>query len=324
MGQQRAVRRHCPTCQAVIEFLVSQPATSDPNELPITGFCGACGGEVPVASVVTASLAPISFQDAYRPPGIRVERAVLRTTSLFRKHWLPILVLSTILHLLWYLATGVPSWLSTSFDWPATPSQFFVGGAAVGLGLFMILSVTSIFILGMTEGVLRVARYGDNQAFATWDLVPRNLNGRSIGAMAGLVVLFLSGIAVAMGLSLAAMVIAMIILPPEQASAWGVIVASTIVLLTAFLLEWLLWPTAFLIADERSGLIRGLQRSVGLSWRHLRSSLQLIVIYTIITTIGSLLFPVLPIVATPLALLPLADGYIQMTGSLPDQISTSE
>lgn len=333
--RQRTIRRDCPTCRAVIEFVVPQSVVpqsvlseegvsgagvSGAGDAPATGLCGACGREVSICPVPTVALPISPSAEIYRPPAVRVDEAVLRTPRLFRTQWVPLLVLSTLLHLLWYLSAGLPSLLMTWFDWPATAVQIVLFASAGAMGVAMTIVVTSVVVLGLLQGVLRVARYGEAQRFAATDLLPSRFDGRTVAGMSGLVVLFLAGLAVSMGLALVAMVIAMLAFPPEQASAWAVVVASAMVLLVALSLELILWPAAFLIADGRAGLLGSVHRSVELSWRHLRSSFQLIVICTIISTIGSLLFPVLPIIAAPLALLPLADGYIQMTGSRANQV----
>ncbi len=318
-GIQRTV---CPQCHAVLEL--QRPADTG------TFLCGACDCEQSIASHESARFdsslniaAPHLTAMSKINVSASLDTVFLQSITLFREHIAMLLAASLAVNVIWFVIIGFPAdalvrlWqevLGGSTGDARLLAMTFGGTGLVGV---LIAPVSAYGMIVIVRLALQIARYGSaghGRGIMRRVLAALSIPVRPVLRMSGLFLLLGMMFACLLGVCLVAVVILSFLLDPNTATWVGTLAVGAIVIATVFLLQWLLWPAAFLIADGRTDITAGVSWSVRLAWRNRKLTLSLVTVYFILATVGSMFFYVGQIVTTPLAILPLAIGYLRMTG----------
>lgn len=317
-----SLRAVCPHCQAVLEC-----------ESPVEGMslpCGACeetfdwpfrDGLPNDESFNTA--APHRSVMREVPAGTSLDSVFLSAIIRLQRHWGVLLAVSLAVNVMWFAAISFPANALAEL-W----GQMTGGDGGDGRLLVMMLGGTLLVgaliapmsayaVVALIRIALRIARFDLQERSASTLARLGTALKMPVMPVIRVTVLF---IAIGMtglfflGIGLIAIVILSLFLEPRTATLAGVFGVGAALISFVFLLQWLLWPAIFLIADERTDLSSGLTWGVRLAWKHRKLALSLVTVYFVLATVGSLLFYVGQVVTTPLALQPMATGYLKMTG----------
>lgn len=316
------LRTVCPHCLAVLETRV-QPE-------PFSIRCGACGETNPWplenGSAVDRSLNQAAPHENAMV-GVKIPAALdsvfLPAIDGLSKHGVVLILTSLTVNLIWFALIGLPAdalgglWRELPDDvvGDAGLLAMALGGTAL-VGL-LIAPVSAYSMIVLIRLALRIAREGDSDlASGTLKRIAAALRVPAM-TVARLAVLFIAIGMLAMGtllVGLIAIIILSLVLAPATATNVGVLGVGAILISILFILQWLLWPVIFFIADERTDLVSGISWGVRLAWHNRKLTVSLVTVYFVLATVGSMLFYIGQIVTTPLAVLPMAVGYLYMTG----------
>lgn len=303
----------CPYCDALLETHASLTPETRLN-------CGACDRTFSSTDKTTSPFQPEPLPGFGR--GVTLDRVLLPAIGLLKSHALALLIVSLWVNVVWFVVVGVPADLLID-QWRsmfANESNELVSFVGVVTGTFavglLIASMSAYAMIVMVRLSLRISRYGARrritlgEALSHWKVPLR--------AVWDVGVLFIT-----MGVMLAATVVIGLVgtlslslmTDPRSATLIGTFGMGTMLIGFVFAMQWLLWPVLFLIADERANLTTAVRWGVRLARNHRKLSISLVTVYFLLTTLGSLLFYVGQVVTTPIAIVPLAIGYLKMTGS---------
>ncbi|MFG0268207.1 MAG: hypothetical protein ACF8AM_24075 [Rhodopirellula sp. JB055] len=330
----QAFRVTCPNCVALIEFPIV-PRSDSIDEVPMSGVCTACSHAIDFSQFEGKPPAdPHSFANRQRavallnPTEASIESVLFDAFQLFRSNWKVLLGVSCLTTLIWFLLVVWPcqklSGLWSLAQQDAAQLLTFLLASILVAGIANLTTpYTTSVIARMT---LAVSRYGRCHNRETIQYAPGANETPSRGSLSVPVSvlfhmsLFMLFVAVVMAMLLVLGVIAMIAFmlvlpfPRETATLVGTFSVGCVYFVLIFTLQWLLWPTVFLIADRRASFTESLRESFSLSWVHRRVSLKVVTFYFLLSTIGALLFYVGQALTAPIASLPLAVAYLRMTG----------
>ena len=328
--RHRILRTNCPHCHAVLEL---QPP-SDPGMI----LCGACDHEQHITNDELArfdstlnTAAPHHTAMSGISVSASLDTVFLQSITMFREHVAVMLATSLAVNLIWFAIIGFPAdalvslWKEVlgSSAGDARLLAMTLGGT--GLVSVLLAPVSAYGMIVMIRLSLQIARYGspgNDVGILRRVLAALSIPIRPVLRLSGLFLLLGLLFTCLLGVCLVAVVVLSFLLDPKTATWVGTLAVGAIVIATVFLLQWLLWPAVFLIADCRADLASGVSWSVRLAWCNRKLTLSLVTVYFILATVGSMLFYVGQIVTTPLALLPMAMGYLRVTGgqmTLPKQ-----
>lgn len=310
-------RLGCPHCGALLETLTPLTPNSQCN-------CGACtrlflSTEADVPPLQPAPFSPDVSQGFGR--GVTVDRVLMPAIGLLKSHVSALLITSLFVNSLWFAVVGLPAdlligqWRS-ALAGQSTELGSFVVIILATFGLVLLMVPMSAYaMVVMVRLSLQICRYGMSRpltigaALSHWH-VPFRVLGQvsalfiAVGGMLAAIVL--SGIVVIVGLSL--------IVDPQSATLIGTLGMGTILIGGVFAMQWLLWPGLFLIADERANLLTAVCWGVRVAREHRKLTLSLVTVYFLLATLGKLIFYVGEVVTAPMAIVPMALGYLRMTG----------
>jgi hypothetical protein len=318
-GIQRTV---CPQCHAVLEL--QRPADTG------TFLCGACDCEQSIASDESARFdsslniaAPHLTAMSKINVSASLDTVFLQSIALFREHFALLLATSLAVNVIWFALIGFPAdalarlWqevLGSSAGDARLLAMTFGGTGLVGVLIAPVSAYGMIVIIRLSLQIARYGSTGPGLGFLRRVLASLSIPVRPVMRLSGLLLLLGMMLACLLGVCLVAIVVLSFLLDPNTATWVGTLAVGAIVIVTVFLLQWLLWPAVFLIADGRTDLLAGVSWSVRLAWRNRKLTLSLVTVYFILATVGSMFFYVGQVVTTPLAMLPLAIGYLRVTG----------
>lgn len=318
MNRIHPPRQDCPCCGAVIEFAEARDFPGAQNNAtetavestPARGQCDACGAELDVAAALTINASPpqAGVLAAQRPP-VRAEDMFLPAMSLFRRRWGVLLSVSLATWLLWVALVVVPGrWLGELWQQSGGDAAN-VPAALLGTAIYAVvgLIVTAYSMAVMMRATVRIVRWGDGP-------IRLRVPVAVVLRIAWTLSLASLGLAAMMGAGVALMVVAALVWEPERAVLIGSFLAGLLIMAAAFVMQWWVWPSLFLIADERADWWHSLIWGNHLICRNVRVSLILVIAYVAVSTVGALPMTVGQIVTTPLAMMPLAMAYVRMTG----------
>lgn len=328
-----ALRITCPKCVALIEFPVVSRGADKSENVPNRGVCAACSHLIDIPTVGNAIPAdPHSFANRQRavsllrPAEPSIESVLFDAFELFRGNWKVLLGVSCLTTLVWFVLVAWPCrklsdlWTLAQQDTTQILTFLLATVMVVGSGVLTTAYTTSV----MARMTLAVARYGRCRRQASVGFDPQSDATPSRGSLfvpASVLFhmsLFMLLVALAMGMLLVVgvgvMIAFMLVLPRETATLVGTFSVGCVYFVLIFALQWLLWPSVFLIADRRTSFGESLRQSFALSWVHRRVSLKVVTFYFLLSTIGALLFYVGQAFTAPIASLPLAVAYLRMTG----------
>ncbi|WP_044252661.1 hypothetical protein [Rhodopirellula sp. SWK7] len=316
-SQSRTV---CPQCYAVLE--IGRPADS----VAIT--CGACDAAFESTAADRTSQRLLN----QAAPHLSVMRSLDVDTSLdslfvsaivcLRKHWLLLLMTSIVVNLVWFATIGFPIDALVGGWRQLTSGTADSGAITATLGGTVLISilatpVSAYCMIVLVRLMLAITRHGESP----------QVRGVLANVMASLRVPFwsvlrLSALFLIVGISMGTLfgigIIAIVglsfTMDPQTAIWVGTLSVGAVLIAAVFVLQWLLWPAVFFISDGRADLMTSLSWGARLAMRHRKLTLSLVTVYFVLATAGSLLFYVGQIITTPLAMLPLAIGYLRMTG----------
>jgi len=317
------VRIVCPHCRAVLE--------GDASTESMSMRCAACeevfDARAENGTTKNGSLnqsAPHETVMSEVLVGASLDQVFLPAVTHLREHVWVLLLTSLIVNLIWFAVIGFPldaladSWSQLLRGDAAGDGRLLAVtlGGTVLLGL-LIATVSAYTISVMIRLSLRIVRY---DALERDTALLRRVGAALNVPFMRVLRLALLLIAVGMvgvffwGIGLVAIVVLSLYVAPQTATLVGVVGVGIVSVGVFFLLQWLLWPVVFFIADGRTDLITGLSWGVRLAWRHRKLTLSLVTVYFVLATVGSMLFYVGQMVTTPLAMVPMAIGYRKMTG----------
>lgn len=318
MHTLKRVRVVCRECGALLEALATERSSNERFK------CGAC--ECEFAAESSSSLVEPTLLPGFAPPsgiakGVTLDQVLLPAISLLKSHWLPLLCMSFIVNAFWVAVIGWPAkflwsqWSTLLGDESAdlvSLGSVFAATCAVGI---LAAPVSSYTMMAMARLSLRIARYGNHDRVT----VRSSIADLRVPFMAVMrVSVILVGLGVILGSVLVGgllMTIALsLALDPQSATLIGTLGMGTALIGFVFLMQWLIWPSIFLISDERATLMTALTWGTRLAREYRSLSLSLVTVYFLMATLGSLLFYVGQIATTPVAMLPMAIGYLRMTG----------
>ncbi|WP_146582994.1 hypothetical protein [Neorhodopirellula pilleata] len=310
-------RLGCPHCDALLETLA--PLTSNAQV-----ECGACDRSFLSNEAIIPAFSPAPFSrdlPAGFGRGGKLDQVLLSAIEMLRSHVWALLVTSLFVNAVWFAVVGWPSNFLIG-QW-----RFMLAGESTDLGSFAAL-MTATFAVGMMIAPmsayawivmarlsLHICRYGTPRpvsvaaAVSHWKVPFRSVWQISVlfvalGVMFATIVV--GGLVVTIALSLWT--------DPQSATLIGTLGMGTILIGGLFSMQWLLWPSLFLIADDRANLTTAVRWSVRLAREHRKLSLSLVTVYFLLATLGKLFFYVGEVVTIPIAIIPMAIGYLKMTG----------
>ncbi|WP_047812257.1 hypothetical protein [Rhodopirellula islandica] len=331
----QALRVTCPHCMALIEFPLVSRGEESGGGLPSSGVCAACSQPIDLSTFRENSPAdPHSFANRQRavtllqPAESSVESVLFDAFQLFRSNWNVLLGVSCLTTLIWFVLVAWPCqqlselWTLAQQDTAQLLTFLLASGMVAGVGILTTAYTTSV----MARMTLAVSRYGRGSHQPSIRFAPDSNETPSRGRLSVPasvlfhMTLFMLFVAVVMAMLLVLGVIAMIAfmlvlpLPRETATLVGTFSVGCVYFVLIFALQWLLWPSVFLIADRRAPFGESLRESFALSWVHRKVSLKVVTFYFLLSTVGALLFYVGQAITAPIASLPLAMAYLRMTG----------
>ena len=226
------------------------------------------------------------------------------------------LTVSLVTWSIWVAVIGGCSWVvRAQFQRPSISLGQAVLGGLIAFGAVLAgIAVTALTQAMMIRSSLLVSRHSDRVSFRHVLRSCGQVRFQEVLRLSLLYGIALSFLSVALVGVLVFMVVAGLLLPTETATYAGVLVGGMVMLIVAMLLQWWLWVPAFLIADSRTDLPRSIAAGLRITRTHRRLTLMLIIVYFAIATVGSLAAYVGQVIAIPLAIMPLAVGYIRLTG----------
>ncbi|MEM6362988.1 MAG: hypothetical protein AAF539_02135 [Planctomycetota bacterium] len=328
--QRHRVRRNCPVCNAIIEFETLGSATSNSDEstvadplpasdsVPKLGRCGACAAEVAIKATDTLNRNPPTPVGDKTSP-LTTDLIVADAYAAIRRQSTLLISASALTWLMWLALVAIPGkWL---WDlWQRMDSggadQLIVGMgpllAATAMYSFVALATTAYTHLIMGRVALCIARH--HVPPNRFDALDLSCSLRVWWRLVCVWMMIKFVLTVTLLCGVALLVLTSLFIDSQRAIIVGTFASGVLFLLVAGMLQWWLWPAMLLIVDQRADLVHSLSWARVMSMRHARLSLSMVVAYTVITTIGSLLLVIGQILATPLAVMPLACAYIRLTG----------
>ncbi|MCM2370903.1 hypothetical protein [Aporhodopirellula aestuarii] len=315
-------RTACPQCLAVLDIDTTTSCSQ--------ATCGACeaifdfnGGSKHKDNTLNQAAPHLTAMRSVEVDS-SLDSIFLTAIVRLRDHWPVLLLTSLTANLLWIALIGLPAdalaglWkqlTSGATNGDATTLAITVGGTGlVGLLLAPVSAYCMIVLVRLT---LTLTRY--HSSAQSVGLIKGVLNALAVAPwpvlrLGGLFLIAGSLIAVMFGVGVIAIVVLSFLMDPKSAVWVGTLSIGTMAIGVVFLLQWLLWPAVFLIADGRADLMTSLSWGARLALRHRKLTLSLVTVYFILATAGSMLFYVGQIITTPLAMLPMAIGYLRITG----------
>ncbi|MEM9365618.1 MAG: hypothetical protein AAGD07_06440 [Planctomycetota bacterium] len=226
------------------------------------------------------------------------------------------LTTSLVTWLIWVVVMGVCSWaVRAQLQRPSISlGQAILGGLFAFAAVLIAITVTALTQAMMIRAALLVARHSSRISFRHVLHACCQVRFQEVLRLSLLYGIALSFLSVALVGVLVFMVMASLMLPSETATYAGVFLGGMVMLVVAVVLQWWLWVPAFLIADSRTDLPRGIAAGLRITRTHRRLTLMLMIVYFAIATVGSLAAYVGQVFAIPLAIMPLAVGYLRLTG----------
>ncbi|SMP37865.1 hypothetical protein SAMN06265222_10135 [Neorhodopirellula lusitana] len=240
---------------------------------------------------------------------------------MLKSHLFSLLGVSLIVNLIWFAVIGWPARIlyqqwQTLGDIGKGDELVAVGVLGATLAVGILSAPLSAYAMAvMIRLALRISRYGQRSPLGLrsamgelWVPLAVTMRLTVLFILMGftLFAVLMVGLFVVIALSLA--------MDPKQAVLLGTFGLGSILIAIVFLFQWLMWPVTFLIADERGNFAAAFSGGISLARQHRRLSLSLVTVYFVLATVGSLLLYVGQIVTTPVAMMALAIGYLQMTG----------
>jgi hypothetical protein len=319
---------------ALIEFPIV-PRNDSIDDVPQSGVCAACSHAIDLSSFHGRPPAdPHSLANRQRavallsPTETSIESVLFDAFQLFRSNWKVLLGVSCLTTVIWFLLVVWPCkklsglWSLAQHD--AAQLLTFLLSCIVVAGIAILTTAYTTSV--MARMTLAVSRYGRCRNRETIQYAPGANETPSRGSLSVPMSvlfhmsLFMLFVAVVLALLLVLGVITMIAfmlvlpMPRETATLVGTFTVGCVYFVLIFALQWLLWPSVFMIADRRASFTESLKESVSLSWVQRRLSLKVVTFYFLLSTIGALLFYVGQALTAPIASLPLAVAYLRMTG----------
>ncbi|EMI55371.1 hypothetical protein [Rhodopirellula sallentina] len=322
------VRTICPHCKAVLEI--------DRRSSSSVAICGACDADVEFDRSSRNTPATINHSSpgdsALRsfPIVPALDGILVKAIVFLREHWLVLLLTSVAANLIWFVLIGWPinmlregwSQLGREDGGSLSLGTLLSGSAITG---FLLVPVSAYTLVVLVRLSLEITRYG--ATLQTENKLSQIVNALRVPfsiimRMTGLLLMVATLFAFTSFIGLIATVCLSFAMDQQTAVWVGTLFVGALLVGIIFLLQWLLWPTVFFISDGRADLITATQWGAGLSMRHRKLTVSLVTIYFVLATAGSMLFYVGQILTTPIATLPLAIGYLRMTGGEYDRSET--